>query len=88
VVALDLASAKLADLDMQASGSSVAIELPSSPGRTVVRVTARGAVVVVRIPDGVAEWIRGEREIFELDVDLRANPNGRRPSGTPVNGLR
>jgi uncharacterized membrane protein len=74
VVALDLEEVRLADLDVRAKGSSVEIGLPSTAGRTAVGVTARGAVVVVRIPGGVAAWIRGDRELFELDVDVERFP--------------
>lgn len=71
---LDLADVRLTDLDLQAKSSSVEIGLPTAAGRTTVHVDARAAVVVVRIPDGVAAWIRGERDMFELEVDVARFP--------------
>lgn len=71
---LDLEDVRLTDLDLQANASSVEIGLPTAAGQTTVRVHARAAVVVVRIPHGVAAWIRGERDMFELEVDVARFP--------------
>jgi uncharacterized membrane protein len=74
VAALELEGVSLAALEVQANASSVEIGLPSAAGQTALGVNARAAVVVVRIPDGVAAWIHGDTEMFELDVDVARFP--------------
>jgi uncharacterized membrane protein len=66
---LDFEGIRLADLDVRADGSTVAVSLPSNAGLMTVAVQSGASAVTVHIPAGVAAWIRGEEDIPELEVD-------------------
>jgi uncharacterized membrane protein len=74
VADLELGDLGLTDLDVRADGSAVEIGLPAAAGRTTVAVESKAAAVIVRIPDGVAAWIRGDNDGTALDVDVARFP--------------
>ena len=71
---LDLAGVKLTELTVRANSSLVKITLPLDAGLTTVALESKAAAVTVRIPDGVTAWIRGERDIPELSLDVTRFP--------------
>ena len=71
---LDLGDVRLTDLDVRADGSVVEVSLPAGAGHVTVAVLSKASAVTIRVPDGVAAWLHGERDTPELDVDLARFP--------------
>ncbi len=71
---LDLGRVRLTELDVRADASAVEVSLPADPGRLTVTVQARNAAVTIRVPDGVAAWLRSDKDIPELDLDIARFP--------------
>ena len=67
---LDLEHLRIQRLELTCPGSLVELTLPAAAGHTDVEIHANGAMVVVRVPDGVAAWIRGAGSgSIELDPE-------------------
>ena len=71
---LDLKGVRLTELDVRADASVVEVSLPSEAGQLTVAVESKGAAVTIRVPDGVAAWIRSEKDILGLDLDVARFP--------------
>jgi TMEM175 potassium channel family protein len=55
---LDLEHLRITRLELTCPGSLVELALPASAGFSTVEIQAKGAMVVVRVPDGVSATIR------------------------------
>jgi uncharacterized membrane protein len=71
---LDLFDLQLSKLELRASASMVEVSLPSAAGHTEMVIDSRSALVKVRVPDGVAAWIRSFKVEPEQMVDLERFP--------------
>ncbi len=71
---LDLGGVRLTELDVRADASVVEVSLPANAGQLTVDVLSKGAAVTIRVPHGVAAWIRGEEDIPELALDIARFP--------------
>jgi hypothetical protein len=65
---LDLGGVRVTELDVCADASVVEVSLPADVGQLTVAVLSKAAAVTIRVPHGVAAWIRGEKDIPELDI--------------------
>jgi uncharacterized membrane protein len=54
---LDLEQLRIRRLELACPGSAVELTLPSAAGDTAVEIQAKGAMVVIHVPDGVAATI-------------------------------
>ena len=70
---LDLKHLRIQRLELTCPGSLVELTLPAAAGHTAVEIHGSGAMVVVRVPEGVAAWIRGTGA---MEVDLERFPLG------------
>ena len=74
VADLDLSRLRLTELDVCADASAVDVSLPTDAGHVTVVVQSKAAAVTIRVPDGVAAWIRGETDIPGLELDIARFP--------------
>lgn len=74
IVDLDLGGVRLTELDVRADASVVEVSLPADAGHLIVAVLSKAAAVTIRVPPGVAAWIRGEKDIPELELDIARFP--------------
>lgn len=67
---LDLGGVRLTDLDVRADASVVEVNLPADAGQLTLAVLSKAAAVTIRVPDGVAAWLRGEMDTPVLELDI------------------
>jgi hypothetical protein len=65
---LDLEDLRIERLGVTCPGSQVELTLPAAAGRTTVEVHAEAAMVVLRVPDGVAATIHAAADAIEIDT--------------------
>ena len=71
---LDLSGLRLTKLDVRADASVVEVSLPTDAGHFTVAVESKVAAVTIRIPVGVAAWVRSDKDIPGLQLDIARFP--------------
>ena len=71
---LDLEHLRIARLELTCPGSQVEVTLPASAGLSTIEIQAKAALVVLRVPEGVAASIRAASPGGLTEIDIARYP--------------